>query len=85
MNIQQFLTPKEVKVIHMALEVFIEDNTAMRTDQSIPFNPEAREMMKDMFETATSALKKIQETSGYAVMLDEYKEGDEREFLTKQS
>lgn len=69
----------------MALEVFIEDNTAMRTDQSIPFNPEAREMMKDMFETATSALKKIQETSGYAVMLDEYKEGDEREFLTKQS
>lgn len=39
MNIQQFLTPKEVKVIHMALEVFIEDNTAMRTDQSIPLRP----------------------------------------------
>ncbi len=79
------LTPKEVKVIHMALETFIEDNTAMRTDQTIPFNTEARAMMKDMFETATSALKKIQLTSGYAVQLDPYNEGDEREFLTKQS
>lgn len=79
------LSPKEVKVIHMALETFIEDNTAMRTDQSIPFNPEARTMMKDMFETASSALKKIQKASGYAVKLDPYNEGDEKEFLTKQS
>ena len=69
----------------MALETFIEDNTAMRTDQTIPFNPEARKMMMDMFETASSALKKIQDASGYAVMLDEYKDGDEKEFLTKQS
>lgn len=71
------LTPKEVKVIHMALETFIEDNTAMRTDQTIPFNGEARRLMKDMFETATSALKKIQLASGYAVQLDPYNEGDE--------
>lgn len=79
------LTPKEVKVIHMALETFIEDNTVIRTDQTIPLNPEARRMMKDMFETATSALAKIQLASGYAVKLDAYNEGDEQEFLTKQS
>ncbi len=79
------LTPKEVKVIHMALEIFIEDNTAMRTDQTLPFNVEARVMMKDLFNTATSALKKIQLASGYAVQLDPYNEGDEKEFLTKQS
>ena len=79
------LTPKEVKVIHMALETFIEDNTAMRKDASIPFNPEARVMMKDMFEIASSALKKIQLASGYAVRLDPYNQGDEKEFLTKQS
>jgi len=35
------LNPKEIKVIQMALEVFIEDNTAIRTDPSIPFNVEA--------------------------------------------
>ena len=79
------LTPKEVKVIHMALETFIEDNTAMRKNQTIPFNSEARTMMKDMFETASSALKKIQLASGYAVKLDPYNEGDEKEFLTKES
>lgn len=79
------LTPKEVKVIHMALETFIEDNTAMRTNQTIPFNAEVRTMMKDMFETATAALKKIQLASGYAVKLDPYNEGDEKEFLTKKS
>jgi len=79
------LTPKEVKVIHMALETFIEDNTAMRTNQTMPFNAEARTMMKDMFETATDALKKIQLASGYAVKLDPYNEGDEKEFLTKKS
>ena len=42
-------------------------------------------LMKDLFETASSALAKIQLASGYAVRLDEYKEGDEIEFLTKQS
>jgi len=79
------LNPKEIKVIQMALEVFIEDNTAIRTDPSIPFNVEARSMMKDMFETATSALKKIQIVSGYAVELEPYNEGDEKDFFTKQS
>lgn len=79
------LSPKEVKVIHMALEVFIEDNTTMRTDQTIPFNAEARMLMKDLFETASAALKKIQLASGYAVKLDPYNEGDDKEFLTKQS
>jgi len=79
------LTPKEVKVIHMALETFIEDNKSVSTDPSIPFNNEARILMNDMFETASSALKKIQLASGYAVQLDPYKEGDEKEFFTKQS
>lgn len=79
------LTPKEVKVIQMALETFIEDNTAMRTDQTLPFNPEARVMMKEMFEIGSSALAKIRLASGFAVQLDPYNEGDENEFMTKQS
>lgn len=79
------LNPKEVKIIHMALETFIEDNTAMSTDQTMPFTVEARLMMKEMLRTATSALKKIQLASGYAVQLAPYNEGDEKEFLTKQS
>ncbi len=78
------LTPKEVIAIQMALENFIEDTTTMRKSQ-VPFNVEAIAMMKEVYETATSALKKIQINYGFAVQLDTYKGGDEKEVLTKQS
>ena len=74
------LTPKEVKVIQMALETLMEDSKAAHR---AGFNPEAKLLLKDMLETAMSALSKIQKASGYAVRLDPYKEGDEKEFLAK--
>lgn len=79
------LTPKEVLIVQMALTTFIEDNDSMSKNPNFPFTPEARLNIKDMGKTAKSALAKIQKASGHAVQLDPYKEGDEKEFLTKES
>lgn len=79
------LTPKEVKITQMALQTFMEDNEAISKDQSIPLTPQARADMEDMYINAKSAYEKIAKASGYAVKLDPYNEGDEKDFLTKQS
>lgn len=69
----------------MALTTFIEDNEEMSKNPVIPFTPEARKYMKHMNENAKSALSKIQLASGHELKLDPYNEGDEKEFLTKES
>lgn len=79
------LTPKEVAITQMALSGLIEDLEAVSTNQNYPFTPEARQQQKDMLESARSSLAKIAKASGKLVKLDPYKEGDEDEFLTKQS
>lgn len=79
------LTPQEVGIIQIALGTMIEDAEAMCHDQTIPFNPQARKEMREILATAKSALAKIQLTTGHAVRLDPYQQGDEKEFLTKES
>lgn len=79
------LTPKEVAIIQMALQTVIEDNDSVMKDQTLPFTPEARALARDIQKTAKSALEKIQKTSGHAVQLDPYQDGDEKEFMTKES
>lgn len=79
------LTPKEVFATEMALSAMIEDLEAMVNNQQYPFTPEARAEMKDILATSRSAHKKIALASGNLVKLDPYKEGDEKEFLTKES
>lgn len=79
------LNPKEVAVIQMALGVQIEDLESAIKDQSLPFLPEVRKDMKDILLNSRSALTKVELVSGHNLKLDPYKEGDELEFLTKQS
>lgn len=79
------LSPDEVTVIQMALQNTIEDFETVGKDPTIPFTPEARKHSREILITAKSALKKIQSTSGHAVRMDPYKEGDEQEFFTKES
>lgn len=79
------LTPKEVSIIQMALQTLIEDNEKISKDYTLPFTGEARMLMKDILVNAKSALSKIVKASGNFVQLDAYNEGDENEFLTKQS
>lgn len=82
---QNNLTPEEVTVIQMALDVFIEDNEIISKDVKYPFTPEARTAMREMLTAAKSAHQKIAKASGHMVKLDPYVDGDEKEFLTKES
>lgn len=79
------LSPDEVAVIQMSLVGMIEDIEEGSKNQNFPFTPKARKDMRDILKTAKSALAKIILASGKAVRLDPYKEGDEKDFLTKQS
>lgn len=79
------LTPQEVTITQIALSGLVEDLTAVSTNPSYPFTPQARIEQKEMLDCAKSALAKIATVSGELVQLDPYKEGDEDEFLTKES
>ena len=79
------ITPEEALIIQMALTTFIEDMDAASKNINFPFTPEARKDQKDMLSCAKSALGKIALASGKLIKLDPYQEGDESEFLTKQS
>ena len=80
------LTAKEIGIIQMALETMLDDViNPMSKDPKIPFNPLARAAMKDMKESAESALAKVKTVSGIDSNMVEYKPGDEDEFLTKES
>lgn len=79
------LTPDEVIITQMALSGLIEDLEDVSSNPQYPFTPDARKDQKQMLSCAKSALEKIAKTSGRLVQLDPYKEGDEKEFLTKES
>jgi hypothetical protein len=79
------LTPQEVTVTQMALSGMIEDLEAVGKDPKLPFTPEARKHQKEILEAARSAHLKFAAASGMVIQLDPYKEGDEKEFLTKES
>lgn len=79
------LNPREVAIIQMALGVQIEDLEIASKDPNLPFMPEVRKDMKEILLASRSALAKMEKVSGFLLKLDPYKEGDESEFLTKQS
>lgn len=85
MSNKQQITPKEVKATIIALTGMVEDLEAGIKNQNFNFNPAARKDMKDLLETSKSALEKFRNTSGFTATLEPYKDGDENEFLTKQS
>jgi hypothetical protein len=84
-NLKQGLSPKEVKTIQMALAMMIEDLEATSKDISYPFTPQARKELKDMLLNSKSAKAKIDLASGHECVIQPYVEGDEKEFLTKES
>lgn len=83
----EIFSPAEVKIIILGLQTTIEDLEAVSKDIRHPFTPESRKDMKDMLAAGYSAKKKLEDVvnKGVAFVLEEYKEGDEKDFLTKQS
>ncbi len=85
MEKKQHITSKEVKATIIALTGIVEDLELTIKNPSMPFTPDARKDMKDLLELSKSALEKFRNTSGFTAVLEPYQEGDENEFLTKQS
>lgn len=79
------LTPDEVTIILVALSGTIEDLTETSTNVKLPLNPEARTACREMLTAAKSAQKKLETTIGHEIRLDAFVDGDEKEFLTKES
>jgi hypothetical protein len=82
---KNILNSNEVTITQMALSALIGDMESVSKNQSYPFTPDARKQQKEMLAYAKSALEKLSKASGQLVRLDPYNEGDEDEFLTKQS
>lgn len=84
-NLKQGLSPKEVKTIQMALAMMIEDLEAGSKNVSIPWTPQSRKDFADMILNAKLAKAKIDLTVGRECIIEPYREGDEKDFITKQS
>lgn len=84
-NLKQGLSPKEVKTIQMALSIMIEDLDGGLKNPTFPLTPEARKDMKDMLLHCKSAKAKIDLAVGHECIVEPYQEGDEKDFITKQS
>lgn len=82
-----FFNPAEVTAIGLGLARVIEDFDAIKKGENanIPWAPEFRKMQGEILSACRSAAHKLEKFAGYKCELPPYEEGDEDEFLTKQS
>jgi hypothetical protein len=82
-----FFNPAEVSAIGMGLARIMEDMNAMKKNgyENTPWTPEARKIQADIMSACRSAANKLEKFAGYKCELPPYENGDEDEFLTKQS
>lgn len=79
-----YLNPNEVKLVAMLVGDFLQ---LQQETKHFPFNPEAREMQKEMNEAAVGIKRKLIILGVAKEAFDpvQYEEGDENQFLTKES
>ena len=82
---QLYLKPDEAKFISMAVISMIEQLENTSRNQLINWNIEARKDLKDMIAAGTTLRIKLQRLGFDMRELPPYLDGDENEFLTKQS
>lgn len=82
-----YFNPNEVMAIGLGLARVMEDINAMKRGELIntPWTPEARKVQLEILSACQSAANKIEKFANYKCDLPPYKDGDEDEFLTKQS
>lgn len=80
-----FLKPDEARLLSMAVVSMIEQLTATSKNQKINWNPAARKDFKDMLAAGESLRIKLKKLDFDMRDLPPYLDGDENEFLTKQS
>lgn len=80
-----YLKPDEAKFISMAVLSMIETLEETSKDQHTNWNPETRKQLKEMTTAGVSLKIKLQKLGFDMRELPPYLEGDEKDFLTKQS
>jgi len=80
-----FLKPNEGKFLSMAVVAMIEQLRENSQNQIINWNPEARKDFREMLEAGNSLRIKLIKLGFDMRELPPYLDGDEDEFLTKQS
>ena len=82
---QLYLKPNEAKFISMAVLRMLDELQDVSKNQLINWNPEARKDLKDMIESGNDLKVKMKKIGFDMRDLPPYLEGDENEFLTKES
>lgn len=85
MTNQLFLKPNEGKFLSMSVLSMLEQLKETSQNQQINWNPETRRDLRDMIEAGTSLKIKLDKLGFDMRDLPPYIDGDEEEFLTKQS
>lgn len=84
-NKQLYLKPEEGKFLSMAVVRMIEDLKETSQNQIINWAPDARKQLKEMLTAGESLRQKLVKLGFDMRELPPYIDGDENEFLTKQS
>lgn len=82
---QLFLKPDEAKFISMAVVAMIEQLQNTATNNLINWNPASRKDLKEMLSAGSSLKIKLQKLGFDMRELPPYIDGEEKDFLTKQS
>lgn len=77
-----YFNPQEVLAISMGLGLIMDDFNANKLQ---PWTPETRKTQAQILAAVKSAAAKLEKFTGIKCELPPYEEGDENEFLTKQS
>jgi hypothetical protein len=80
-----YLKPEEALFLSMAVVSMIEQLTNTSKNQGINWNPEARGYLRDMLAAAATLKIKMEKLGMPMNDLPPFMEGDENEFLTKES
>lgn len=80
-----YLKRDECKFLGMAVVSLIEQLKDTSTDQLVNWNPESRKDFKNMIEAGNNLKIKLNKLGFDLRDLPPYKEGDEKQFLTKES
>lgn len=83
----EVFSASEVKIIVLSLQGTIEDLESVSKDETQPFTPESRKDMRDMLVAAKKAKRRFERmvNSGMEFEFRPWKEGDEKQFYTKES
>jgi hypothetical protein len=82
---QLFLKHNEGKFLSMSVIAMIEQLTDVSTNAAINWNPEARKELREMREAGESLRIKLQKLGFDMRELPPYIDGEEKDYLTKES